>query len=238
MPSGGWPRPSFRWQLWQARALKIGPSPSDACVDDGAETQTLRKMPLPSLNVPSSSKVMLAEDCEKASWFTRLREVPAPPCISSNCSDFEKSVAGRVMATTRARSAVETSSRVVARPGDVASTASATAAPEMPASIDDRDPNHPLAGERASVWIGQAGMRTRPRTAQSIDDAPHSSYLFGLVRGVGVELAVFAVADISQQAELRLEEVDVTLLVLQQILEQLHGHVVAQFLADLAGLPV
>src|SRR5690606_41485526 len=93
LPSGGWPRPSFRWQLWQARALKSGPSPSDACVEDGEETQFLRKMALPSLKVPSSSKVMLAEDWEKESAFTRFFVVPAPPCISSNCSGCEKSVA-------------------------------------------------------------------------------------------------------------------------------------------------
>ena len=92
LPSGGWPRPSFRWQLWQARALNSGPSPSEACVEDGDDTQSLRNSALPSLKVPSSSKVMLAEECEKASWLTRLCEVPAPPCISSNCSGLEKSV--------------------------------------------------------------------------------------------------------------------------------------------------
>ena len=52
-PSGGWPRPSFRWQLWQARALNSGPSPSEAWVEDGDETQILLNSALPSLNVPS-----------------------------------------------------------------------------------------------------------------------------------------------------------------------------------------
>src|SRR5690606_9107038 len=86
LPSGGWPRPSFRWQLWQARALNSGPSPSDACVEDGDDTQFFRKRALPSLKVPSSSKVMLVENCEKASRLGRFFEVPAPPCIGSNCS--------------------------------------------------------------------------------------------------------------------------------------------------------
>ena len=161
MPSGGWPRPSFRWQLWQARALKIGPSPSDACVDDGADTQTLRKMPLPSLNVPSSSKVMLAEDCEKASWLTRLRDVPAPPCISSNCSGFEKSVVGLVMATTRARSAV---GKVVARRGEAGTwhrPHRRSAAPEMPASASTAIHSRPLAGQ-AGVCSGRPGKHARP----------------------------------------------------------------------------
>src|SRR5690606_17678112 len=100
-----------------ARALKSGPSPSDACVEDGEETQFLRKMALPSLKVPSSSKVMLAEDWEKESALTRFFVVPAPPCISSNCSGFEKSVAGVVIARTRARSFGVRSSRMAGTPG-------------------------------------------------------------------------------------------------------------------------
>ena len=115
LPSGGWPRPSFRWQLWQARALNRGPSPSDAWVEEGDDTQSLRNSALPSLKVPSSSKVMLAEDCENASWLGRFFEVPAPPCISSNCSGFEKSFVGLVIASTRARSFGVRSVRVVGR---------------------------------------------------------------------------------------------------------------------------
>jgi len=101
-PCGGRPRPSFRWQFWQARSLNSGPSPSDACVEDGDETQFLRNKALPSLKVPSSSKVMLAEGCEKESRLTSFCDVPAPPCIRSNGSGFEKSVAGLVTAMTRA----------------------------------------------------------------------------------------------------------------------------------------
>src|SRR4029079_17007970 len=97
-PSGGRPRPSFRWQFWQARSLNSGPSPSDACVEDGDDTQFLRKRALPSLKVPSSSKVMLAEDCEKEARLASFREVPAPPCISSKGSGLEKSVVGLVTA--------------------------------------------------------------------------------------------------------------------------------------------
>jgi hypothetical protein len=64
--SCGWPRPSFRWQFWQARELNRGPSPSEASVEDGAETQFLRKMPLPTLNSSSRLKSILPEESEKA----------------------------------------------------------------------------------------------------------------------------------------------------------------------------
>ncbi len=126
-PSGGWPRPSLRWQLWQARALNSGPSPSEAWVEDGDDTQTLRNSPLPSLKVPSSSKVMLAEDCEKASWLGRFFVVPAPPCISSNCSGLEKSVVGLVIASTRARSCGVRSVRVVGKASEPARAGSVPA---------------------------------------------------------------------------------------------------------------
>src|SRR3546814_1143459 len=44
------PLPSFTWQPWQDRALNKGPKPSDACVDDGEDTQSLRNRPLPTMN--------------------------------------------------------------------------------------------------------------------------------------------------------------------------------------------
>src|SRR3569833_564151 len=66
-PIGGWPRPSLRWQFWQPRELNSGPRPSEACVEDGAATHSLRKKPLPRLNCSCSSKLRLAENCEKIS---------------------------------------------------------------------------------------------------------------------------------------------------------------------------
>ena len=55
-PRGGWPRPSFRWQLWQARALNSGPRPSDDFVDDGADTHSLRKIRVADLEVELASR--------------------------------------------------------------------------------------------------------------------------------------------------------------------------------------
>src|SRR3546814_7766164 len=58
---GGWPRPSFRWQRWQERALNSGPRPSAEVVDDGDVTQRRRNRPLPILKSSSRLKLMLAE---------------------------------------------------------------------------------------------------------------------------------------------------------------------------------
>ncbi len=58
--------------------------------------------------------------------------------------------------------------------------------------------------------------------------------LLCLIPGSGIEEAVSLFADRGEQIELGLEKVDVALLVFEQILEQVHGHVVTQFLADLA----
>ena len=76
--AGGRPRPSFRWQRWQARALKRGPSPSDDVVELGADTQIFLKMPLPTLKSRSRLNGMLAEGCENASRLIRLNTVAAP----------------------------------------------------------------------------------------------------------------------------------------------------------------
>ncbi len=77
--AGGWPRPSLRWQCWHERALYSGPSPSDAVVDDGAETQILRNTASPTLKSSSRSNDMLADDWEKALGLTSLKLVAAPP---------------------------------------------------------------------------------------------------------------------------------------------------------------
>ena len=103
--AGGSPRPSFRWQSWQARALKSGPSPSEALVEDGADTQALVKSPLPRLKVIRPSSPILAEGSEKASAVGRARTVAAPAGFASNLSGAEKSRAGAVTAAMRAASA-------------------------------------------------------------------------------------------------------------------------------------
>src|SRR5665647_1748698 len=82
--AGGRPRPSFKWQLWQERELKSGPSPSELVVEDGAEIHSLRKIALPTLNLASPSKPMPCEKCEKASRVPMLSCVVAlPPGFSS-----------------------------------------------------------------------------------------------------------------------------------------------------------
>jgi hypothetical protein len=93
--SAGWPRPSFRWQFWQARELNSGPSPSEASIEDGAEIQSLRKMALPILKLNSRLTSRLPEELEKALVLSTLpREVAPPPGFSSPGSRCEKSVAG------------------------------------------------------------------------------------------------------------------------------------------------
>ena len=95
--SCGCPRPSFRWQFWQARELNRGPKPSEASVEAGAETQFLRKMALPILKSSSRLKSILPEEAEKAlALFTLALEVAPPPGLSSPSSSFEKSVGAAV----------------------------------------------------------------------------------------------------------------------------------------------
>src|SRR3546814_15501106 len=89
---GGWPRPSFRWQRWQERALNSGPRPSAEVVDDGDVTQRRRNRPLPILKSSSRLKLMLAELCEKALALPACCEVVAPPGSGSNFSGRLKSV--------------------------------------------------------------------------------------------------------------------------------------------------
>ncbi len=87
--SGGWPRPSFKWQFWQARELNRGPSPSEASVEDGADTQLLRKMPLPTLKSSSRLKSILPEESEKAlAVSVEPREVAPPPGFCSPCFEL------------------------------------------------------------------------------------------------------------------------------------------------------
>src|SRR6218665_1749597 len=101
---GGCPRPSLMWQLWQPRALNSGPSPSDAWVELGDDTQILRNSALPSLNCSSCSKLRLSRKWLNESALTEKRVVPLPAGLVSKLSGLEKSVAGAVTARTRARS--------------------------------------------------------------------------------------------------------------------------------------
>ena len=77
--AGGWPRPSFRWQRWQARALNSGPRPSEEVVELGDDTQSFLKMPLPTLKSSWRSNGMFADGWEKMSRFSVLNTVVAPP---------------------------------------------------------------------------------------------------------------------------------------------------------------
>src|SRR3546814_8191082 len=81
---------------WHERALNSGPSPSDEVVEEGDETQSLRNRPLPTLKSSSFSKLMFAEDWEKALALKGRRTVASPPCIVSPGSAREKSVVGAV----------------------------------------------------------------------------------------------------------------------------------------------
>ena len=93
--AGGWPRPSFKWQSWQPRELNSGPSPSEASVEDGADTQSLRKMALPILKLSSRLKSILPEESEKALVvLVEPREVAPPPGFSSPGSSLVKSAVG------------------------------------------------------------------------------------------------------------------------------------------------
>src|SRR5690606_278066 len=77
--AGGRPRPSFRWQDWQPRALNTGPNPSEETVELGDDTHNLRKIPSPTLKSSCRSKRMLAEGCENAELFSGLNDVACPP---------------------------------------------------------------------------------------------------------------------------------------------------------------
>ncbi len=105
--TGAWPRPSLMWQDWQARALNSGPRPSDAWVEDGADTQSLRKRPLPREKLCWPSKSRLAEKSEKALLSRRGSTVEAPACLASKGSAREKSVVGAVTRATRSMSFAE-----------------------------------------------------------------------------------------------------------------------------------
>src|SRR3546814_132832 len=129
---GGWPRPSFRWQRWQERALNSGPRPSAEVVgwpwpavrwqrwqggavdsgprpaaedvEDGEVSRRRRNRPWAILKSSSRLKLMLAELCEKALALTACCEVVAPPGSGSNFSGRLKSVVGAITASMRARS--------------------------------------------------------------------------------------------------------------------------------------
>jgi hypothetical protein len=79
----------------------MGPSPSEASVDDGAEIQVLRKMALPILKSSSRLKSILPEESEKAlAVEVEPREMAPPPGACSPCSSLVKSVVGRTRFST------------------------------------------------------------------------------------------------------------------------------------------
>ncbi|CFP64482.1 Uncharacterised protein [Bordetella pertussis] len=100
--------------------MNSGPRPSEACVDAGADTHSLRNSPLPTWKRWRPS----AEGCEKISALSSFLTVAAPACMVSNDSAAEKSAVGAVMACTRARSSADRS----VRPGAAAPTPCASAA--------------------------------------------------------------------------------------------------------------
>ena len=69
----------------------------------------------------------------------------------------------------------------------------------------------------------------------------HSQSGFGLLSLIGwgrIELAITLFADLGEEVELGFEEVDMTFLVRQKLIEKLLGNIVAEFVADFAGLLV
>ena len=100
--SGGWPRPSFRWQRWHARALYSGPRPSALRVELGADTHGRRNRALPIANSARASNEMLAEGWENASRSNRRRFVALPPGRRSHRSAASNRLAGARMAARSA----------------------------------------------------------------------------------------------------------------------------------------
>ncbi|MCY1451289.1 hypothetical protein D3C76_1017610 [compost metagenome] len=80
--SGGWPRPSLMWQLWQALALYSGPRPSRAVVVEGAITQGAVKKLSPTLKSRRCPGSRLADGREKAKRSLRLTVVAPPESAS------------------------------------------------------------------------------------------------------------------------------------------------------------
>src|SRR5690606_20980621 len=58
--------------------------------------------------------------------------------------------------------------------------------------------------------------------------------LIGVLRRVGVELAVPLETNIVEKAELAFEEIDMAVFVREKLLEQIHGNIIAGLLANLA----
>ena len=104
-PSGGCPRPSLKWQRWQHRALNSRPSPSEANVDESADTHSFLKRPLPTLKSSWFSKLILAEGDENASELSMTRTVAEPVELPSNCSALLKFVVGVMILRIRSASA-------------------------------------------------------------------------------------------------------------------------------------
>ena len=76
--------------------MKIGPRPSDANVEDGDDTHSLRNRPLPTLKPSSPSKSMLPDGSEKASESDLTRTVAAPAGSPSNLCRTSNEAGGAV----------------------------------------------------------------------------------------------------------------------------------------------
>src|SRR5262249_10747581 len=97
---------------------------SEASVEDGADTQFLRKMALPILKSSSRLKSILPDEAEKAlGLFTLALDVAPPPGLSSPSSGFEKSVVGSVSALTLASASAPQLSQMPAKSGRLAPSA-------------------------------------------------------------------------------------------------------------------
>lgn len=98
--------------------------------------------------------------------------------------------------------------------------------------------NEAVAQPAVSTTIKPIASPTkRPATGRL--DAERSgcakrSVPFDVVSALGIELTVILQSNTPQQIQLRFKEVDVAFLVLQQLFEQRHGHIVLFVAADLA----
>ena len=161
--SGGWPRPSLMWHDWQERALNKGPSPSEARVDEGEDTQSFVNSPLPSLKSSSRANEVLAEGSEKASVVLRARTVVPPPLLTSKGSADEKSVVGAVTVAMRAASSavrgmVCKGARVISQPAGVCAASAKALRPRPSAAAIFNGPDRNIGTD---FYAGSSPRRSR-----------------------------------------------------------------------------
>ena len=86
MSSGGLARPSSVWQEEQDCALKVGPSPSRASVEDGAVTQFWVKKLSPTSKMRRWSLVRLGAGSPKELRLELFTVVSPPSRVTSRAS--------------------------------------------------------------------------------------------------------------------------------------------------------